>query len=374
MMKVCGGRTEIGEALSALLGIVPPVQTAKPILLNFFLQAEKERLFVEAMDLDIGSRICVEHVEVMEEGALALPANRLASLVREVPDRTITIEAFEDGHGATLQAAGYELKVLGEDPVEFPRVAEFSAEGVCEIDRDSFVENLRRVAVASSHDTARYQLTGVFLEIDGSRLSLTATDGKRLTNDQVAVKNPAEVSGAGIVPNRAVDTILKVVAQGEPQFKLGLGESELRVSFGSGDLSTKLVQGKYPDYRWVFSQQVRAKVAFKRSEMMAAVKAASLMTDKETATIFFLFEDDSCRLTTQAANIGESRIQVPIEMEGDSVGVYFNPNYFIDAMRCFPEEEIRIELGDSDKPCTFRGRQQYRHLIMPLVNEKGAGQ
>ena len=372
-MKVRGDRVELGEALSALLGIVPPVQTAKPILLNFFLLAEKERLFVEAMDLDIGSRICVEHVEVMEEGKLALPANRLASLIREVPDKAITIEGFEEGHGALLQAAGYELRVLGEDPAEFPRVSEFADDGVCEIDRDSFIENLRRVAIASSHDTARYQLTGVLFEIDGSRLSLTATDGKRLTNDQVAIQNPSELTGMGIVPNRAVDTILKVVAQGEPQFKLSLGESELRVSFGSGDLSTKLVQGKYPDYRWVFSQQVRAKVGFKRSEMMAAVKAASLMTDKETATIFFLFEDDCCRLTTQAVNIGESRIQVPVGMEGESVGIHFNPNYFIDAMRCFPEEEIRIELGDGDKPCTFRGRQQYRHLIMPLVNEKGAG-
>ena len=161
-MKVRCDRTELAEALNALLGIVPPTQTSRPILLNFYLRAEDDRLSVEAMDLDIGARMTIEHVEVLEGGELALPAGRLSALVRELPDESINIES--SGTGAFLRAEGYELKVLGEDPEEFPRMPAPSVESFLSVDRDHFVEALRRVAIATSHDPSRYQLTGVLFE------------------------------------------------------------------------------------------------------------------------------------------------------------------------------------------------------------------
>ncbi len=370
-MKVRCDRIELADALNALLGIVPPTQTARPILLNFYLRTDDDRLSVEAMDLDIGARMIIEHVEVLEGGELTLPATRLASLVRELPDRNINIESTDSGHGAYLRAEGYELRILGEDPDEFPRVPSPSVEQYMSVDRDNFLEALRRVAVASSHDPARYQLTGVLFEVEEDRLTLTATDGKRLTNDILRVGNESGATVSGIVPNRAVDVIMKVLGQGDPQFKFTIAEADIHLSFGRGEFSAKMIQGKYPDYRWVLSAKANVKVNAKRSELMAAVKAASLMTDRETSTISFHFGGDACRLTTQAANIGESKIEVPVSIQGGKeVEIRFNPNYFIDAMRCVPDEEVRMEYDDSDKPGTVRGRQNYRHLIMPLVAEK----
>lgn len=370
-MKVRCDRIELADALSALLGIVPPTQTARPILLNFYLRTEDERLTIEAMDLDIGARMTVEHVDVVEGGELALPANRLTSLVRELPDQNIRIESSEDDHGAYLKAEGYELKVLGEDPEEFPRVPTPAVEQFLSVDRDQFLEALRRVAIASSHDPSRYQLTGVFFEVEEDRLTLTATDGKRLTNDSLQVGNESGVVASGIVPNRAVDVIMKLVGQGHPQFRFTIADADIHVSFGRGEFSAKLIQGKYPDYRWVLSCQPHLKVKGKRSELISAVKAASLMTDRETSTIRFRFEGDTCRLTTRAANIGESRIDVPVSIQGDgAVEIRFNPNYVLDAMRCVPDEEVRMEYEAADKPGTIRGRPNYRHLIMPLIAEK----
>ncbi len=370
-MKVRCDRIELADALSALLGIVPPTQTARPILLNFYLRADDDRLSVEAMDLDIGARMTIEHVEVFEDGELALPAGRLTSLVRELPDKNINIEGSESGHGAYLRADGYDLKILGEDPQEFPRVPSPSVEQFMSADRDQFLESLRRVAIASSHDPARYQLTGVFFEVEGDQLTLTATDGKRLTNDVLRIGNESVASASGIVPNRAVDIIMKVISQGDPQFKFSIAEADIHLSFGRGEFSSKLIQGKYPDYRWVLSAQANLRVKAKRSDLVTAVKSASLMTDRETSTIQFHFGGDTCRLTTQAANIGESKIEVPVSSQGDKhIEIRFNPNYFIDALRCVSDEEVRLEFDDSDKPGTSRGRQSYRHLIMPLVAEK----
>ena len=91
------------------------------------------------------------------------------------------------------------------------------------------------------------------------------------------------------------------------------------------------------------------------------------MTDKETATVVFSFEEEKVSLTTRARDIGESRIEVPIKLQGDPVEIRFNPAYFIDALRCVTEEEIRLEFADSGKPGTIRGGQHYRHMLMPLV-------
>ncbi len=374
-MKVRCDRSELSEALGALSGIIPAAQTPKPILLNFHLTAENDQLHVEAMDLDMGSRLTIERAEVSEPGEVTAPAARFASLVRELPDREVQLDGLEGGRGLTVQTDGFELRVLGDDPAEFPRLSSFSGEGARSIDRDEFIESLRRVAVASSHDPARYQLTGVLFEFEEDQLILTATDGKRLTNDRVRIVEGEGEPVAAIVPNRAVDTILKVVAQGTPRFDLSLSENEVQVGFGRGHLSAKLIQGKFPDYRWIMDQQSNLKVMAKRADLLAAVKAASLMTDKETSTISFRFEDSILRLQTKASNIGESNIEVPVEAQGEeAVEIRFNPNYFLDALRCVPEDELRFEFGGGSKPGTLRGRRSYRHLIMPLVNDGPAKQ
>ncbi len=366
-MKIQCDRAELSEALNSLLGIIPPGQKAKPILLNFALRANDERLQVEAMDLDLGAHVTIEHTEVLEGGELALPANRLAALIRELPERKISLEKEDEGFGACLHAGGYDLRVVGVDPAEFPLLPQSEGEDFWRVERDGFVESLRRVAVASSHDSARYQLTGVFFEVESDQLTMVATDGKRLAYDRLRVDNPGDLTVRGIVPNRVVDTLLKVLAQGEPVVEIGLREPDIHVRFGRGGLSAKLIQGNFPDYRLIVAQDTKVKVTVSRGELLAAVKAASLMTSKETASIVFSFDGNVCRLQTNVADIGDSKIEVPVEMQGDAIQIHFNPNYLIDAVRCLPEEEVRVEFSTGEKPATFRGRGNYRHMVMPVL-------
>ena len=366
MLKIRCDRDELAEACSAILSIVPTTQPLKPILLNFHLFTQDGRLFIEATDLDIGARIAVERVEVLEDGALALPAQRLASLVREVPQKEIVLEA-EEGGAALLRAESFEFRLIGDDPAEFPALPALKQEEALNVPREKFIEMLRRVAIAASRDPARYQLTGVFVEVDGDKLIMTATDGKRLTNDYIRIENPSGFAKRGIVPNRAVDALLKVLPQGDTDFGFSLGESELHVAFGSGELTSKLIEGTYPDYKVAVSQKMEVKVTGKRTDFLAAARSAALMTDKETATVIFKFEQDRACMTTQARDIGESRIEIPISLQGEPIDIRFNPAYFIDALRCVTEEEIRFEFLDGAKPGTIRGGQHYRHMLMPLV-------
>ena len=367
-MKVRCDRGELTESLGNVLGIVPATQaTTKPIFQNFYLKTEEGHLVVEATDLDIGARIRLERVEVEEEGELALPAQRFYSVVRELPDKNLVIEGTQEGRGAFLRAGGYEFRMLGEDPREFPRVPGFEVGGSVKVSGDNFAEMLRRVAVAASRDVARFQLTGVFFEVEGDRLTLTATDGKRLTNDHMRIDNPGASSRSAIVPNRVVDVLLKVLTQGQAEVSLVIGDPNFQASFGVGELTAKVVQGSYPEYRIALSFEPRISVTAKKNDLLAAARSAALMTDKETATVLFRFEDEKARLETQATQIGESKIELPIKLEGEPIEVRYNPMYLIDALRCLTDEEVRIEFIEAGKPGAVRGGQHYRHLIMPLV-------
>lgn len=366
-MKVRCDKNELAERLQSVGGIIQSTPTTKPILQDFLLRTDGDELLVEATDLDISARLRLERIEVEEEGQVALDASRLVSLVREIPSSAIVLESLEDGRGAHLRADGYELRLLGHDPAEFPDLAEFAAEGALEVSREKFAEMLRRVGVASSRDTSRYQLTGVFFEITGDRLVMTATDGKRLTNDRMRVENATERSVSGIVPNRAVDALCKVLATGDEIVQLSLLETEIQLSFGHGELLSKLIEGTFPDYQSVLPAEKTSKVTVRRSDLLAAVRSASLVTDRETATIAFRFEPEVIHLESHASDIGESRITVPANLEGDPLEIRFNPVYLIDALRTVNEDQIRMEFAGPARPGTIRGGMHYRHLLMPLV-------
>jgi len=369
-MKLRCDRNELADCLGDVLGIVPATQATKPIFLDFHLKTDASGLLVEATDLDMGARIRLERVEIIEHGDLALPASRFHSLLREIPDKTLTIEAFPDKRGAMLRAGAYEFKMLGEDPRDFPSIPEFAREGFVSASREPFVEMLRRVGVAASRDLTRFQLTGVFFEIDGEQLTMTATDGKRLTNDTMVISNPSRLLASSIIPNRVVDVLLKVLAEGAEDFQFILGDPSFQASFGRGELTAKVIQGTYPDYRPAIQDSPRVKVTAKRSDFLSAAKTAALMTDKNTATVLFRFEDGRACLHTKASEIGESRIEVPVTMQGDPIEVRYNPTYFIDALRCLTDEEVLLEFSDADRPGALRGAEHYRHLVMPLVTMK----
>ena len=367
MLNFRSDRDELADAFGALIGFVPTAQPLKPILLNFHVLSRDKQLLIEATDLDIAARIRVERVEIEEDGELALPAQRLSSLIREIPAKEVAFESVADLAGVDIRATGFEIRLLGQDPGEFPSIPVFDDAAVLDVPRDKFVETLRRVAVAASRDPARYQLAGVYLELDGDSVRMTATDGKRLTHDHFRISGSTDLTGSGILPNRAVDALLKVLPQGETEFRMALGENDLYVDFGIGEMTAKLVQGSFPDYQLAVSQEAKIKVTGKRSDFLTAARSAALMTDKETATVVFRFDDGVASLTTEARDIGESKIEVPIALNGEPVEIRFNPTYFIDALRCVTEDELRLEFQDSGKPGSIRGGQNYRHMLMPLV-------
>jgi DNA polymerase-3 subunit beta len=226
---------------------------------------------------------------------------------------------------------------------------------------------LRRVSIAASREEGRYQLNGVFLEVDGEKLTMTATDGKRLTNDTMRVENETECRASGIVPNPAVEVLLKVLASGDEKFHFVLQPTQIQVSFTHGQISAKLVEGAYPDYQSAIPAEKRSRVSIRRADLLAAVRSASQVTDRETQTLTFKFNGDGATIESHAKDIGDSQIKVPITLEGEPLEIRFSPVYFLDALRTITEEQVRMEFCGNNRAGTIRGGLHYRHLLMPLV-------
>jgi DNA polymerase-3 subunit beta len=365
-MKIRCDRNELLDRLQSISGIVSAT-TTKPILQCCLLKATPERLSLEVTDLDISSRLLVERHEVEEPGMAVLPAARLTSLLRELPGGSVTFETAQDGRSVDVKAESYEFRLLGEDAEEFPDVKGFAAETSLTLQRDKVADMFRRVGIAAARDASRYQLSGVFVEIEDEDLQMTATDGKRLTHDSMRISNPKKICVSAIIPNRAVDALCRILSHGSDEVQLALHETEVQVGFDHGALMAKLVEGTFPEYQSVIPTEVKTRVKARRSELLQAAKGASLVTDKETATIRFRFGDDGIELESKASDIGKSRIQIEAEVQGDPLEIRFNPAFFIDALRTVNDEEVRMEFYGEDKPGAVRDGQNYRHFLMPLV-------
>ncbi len=375
-MKIRCDRGEILEKLGGISGIIPS-NSAKPVLYDFLLRTRNGFLLAEATDLEICGRIQIERVEVLEEGSLALPAAKMLAILREIPASVtgVFLERMADGTSAMLRADGFEFKLFGHEPSEYPVSSDVPPKTEMKVSRDGFAQSLRRVAIASSRDSSRHQLAGVCLEATADRITLTATDGKRLTNDTVRINDPGPERIEAIVPNRAVDAILKILAagdQGNPDenFQLGFTETDIFIRCGPNQLNARLIEGTYPKYQNAFPRETPVKARVRRSELLAAARSAQLMADDQTFTVIFRFEGSQLVIWSSAKSVGETKIQIKALVENGPLQIRFNPSYFIDALRCIDDEEVRMEFASGDRPGILRGGQSYRHLVMPLVVEE----
>ena len=369
-MKIRCDRADLVERLSTIQGIIP-TNTPKPILGDFHLVAEAGRLAAEATDLELSGQVALPKAEIEEEGRMAVPCARLLSIVKEIPEDYVVLATTGDTpYETNLETVGYHFKILGHDPAEFPQSAELEGTRPITVSRSKLHESLRRVAVAASRDPTRYQLNGVFVEVSGGKIHFTATDGKRLTHDSFKPTQDDGLQISAILPNQAVDVFLRVLSSQMIQdetVKLHLSETHVALSTEDTRITSTLIDGLFPDYKSILPAETRLKVRASRSALLHDSKSAALTTDKQTATVLFRFAPEAVVVESNSKDIGESKIEVPVESKGDELEIRFNPVFLIDALRTFEENDVVLELTSADRPTVVKSAQSYLHLVMPLV-------
>ncbi len=341
----------------------------KPILKNFKVIADNERCVLMATDLELGIRIDVAGVVVEEPGEAILPAAKLISILREMRDVEIHLEADIDATRVSGKSVDFEMP--GEDPAHFPDIPIFSDDKYHELTAATMRGMIRRTVFAAASEMARYTMTGALWELEDESVRLVATDGRRLawTQGVASVHGGHSVKGqAPVVPSKALNLLDRNFSDDQESIKVCFRPNEVLFKTERALIYTRLVEGRFPDYKMVLPKKSSAKAILKVEIFGAAVRQAAIMADDEVKKVIFKFSSNKLVLQAQGVTSGKSKVEISIDYDGPVIEISFNPSFVTDLLKVLPSDaEVVLDLIDSVSPALFKFGEDYKYLIMPLT-------
>src|SRR6185503_2236972 len=330
-MNLTIAKEQILNGLQATQNVVS-TRTTLPILSNVLLRAEAGRLELTATDLDVTVTATVE-ANVKSPGATTIPAKKLFGIVRELGTPEIEMEV-DDKNVTSIRSGPSFFKVRGLGAEEFPPMPKLKEDRRITLPQEKVRGMLRKTAFAVSSDETRYVLNGLFFSLKDHKMSMVATDGRRLALVEEEVDISEKSQGDFIVPAKAVNELARLLQdKGDSE----LNFSENQASFALKDekglsilLVTKLIEGTYPNYRQVIPGETKERVPLAREEFLHALKRAEIMTSDKQNSVKLSFSKNNLAITANTPDIGEARETMAINYKGRDLSIAFNPGFLSD--------------------------------------------
>jgi DNA polymerase-3 subunit beta len=345
-----------------------------PILTNILLEAKKGKIELSATDLEIGIK-CSVPAQVKKEGAITIPAKRFSDIVRELPERPVEMEA-EDSQ-MKISSSGIFFKVLGLPAEEFPTLSGVESENRFSLDSQLLRGIVQKTIFANSRDETRYILNGSYLEMETDRIIMTATDGHRLaTVSHKIEKGPKKKIGA-IIPTKALNELNRLLEEpkkveaaiGENQISFSLDlPTEASAQAGGIILSSKLIEGQFPDYKQLIPKKSAKKLSINREKLLKGVRRAALLADARTGAVELLAYSNKLIIRSQTPQVGEAREEMDINYSGEEIRTAYSARYILDILKNISSKEVSLELNEPLSPGVIRpvSKEDYLCVIMPM--------
>lgn len=371
-MKISCDREQLLHAFQTV-ATVAPTRSPKPILQNVKLDAAADGVTLTATDLEIGIRHAVSGIDVQTPGSIVLSVARFGSILRENTDQTLHVES--DGQGTTIRGERSKFQLPAENPAEFPPVAAFSEANFFQIPARLLRELIRRTVFATDNESSRYALGGVKLEFEGNEITAVGTDGRRLakmTGPIAAHGSAAAPQQNTIVPTRAMQLIERAIAPNDAELQMAIRGNEFLVHSPRATISARLLEGRFPDWRKVFpAAGAGEQIELAAGPTHAAVRQAAIVTSEESRGIDFTFGGGSLVLAGKAAEVGQSRVELPIGYDGREITITLDPRFVVDFLKVLDADKtFTIELKDSDSAAMCTTDDGYAYVIMPLARDR----
>lgn len=340
-----------------------PSRDVKPILRNLKISAG-EWLELSATDLETGIIAKVQSAKADQAGDILVPAAKLTAILQEAGTEDVTIE--RSGDNVMVYAGMSEYEMPSEDPKEYPDVPQLDGPAHL-VPAGQLQAMVKRVTFACADESARYAMTGVLVEFDKSEVRLVATDGRRLAVDERdgVLGDGVKAAALTVVPRKAFETAAKLMGMDpDGQAKVQCRPNELLIATERGTLYTRLVEGRYPNWKEVLPKKKAHTVTFVASAMEKAARQAKVMIEKESSRVTLSFTKNKCTLTTKGA--GRAKVEAAVVYDGKGVDVHLASEYLLELLRALPSDaEVTLDIVDGNTPVLFR-LENYRHVIMPL--------
>lgn len=361
-MKFSANKSALFEGLQKVQNVVGTRSTL-PILANVLIEAGKENISLTTTDLDVTVKTSVQ-ANVGKAGSITLPVRRLSSIVRELPDEEIAIEV-DDKNMATVTCGTAYFKVLGIGADDFPEVPEQKDEYGYTISQGTFREMLRKCSYAASSDETRHVLNGVLLSFKQGKLTVVATDGRRLALVEHELDFPAEAETDVILPSKAVMELQHTLgANGD--MKVFAKKNQMMFEFGDTFIASKLIDGTYPNYRQVIPAQCEERITVEREMLATALRRVSLVSTDKSSAVKLNFAKNRLTIVMSSPEVGEARDTIAIKYSGKEISVAFNPEYMSDPLKILDHDEIYVELIDDLSPGVIKCDSPFLYVLMPM--------
>jgi DNA polymerase III subunit beta len=366
-MNLTIAKDQIIHGLQSVQNVVS-TRTTLPILSNVLLEADGNRLKLTATDLDVTVSCSVE-AQIKKGGATTVPVKKLFGIVRELSTNEIEIEVDEKNN-CSIRAGASFYKVNGLAAEEYPPMPKFKDEKKVSLKQETVKSMMRKTSFAISTDESRYVLNGIFMSLKDHKLTMVATDGRRLALVDEEVDVTEQSQGEFIVPAKAVNELNRLLQ--------GTGELEIRYSdnqaaFNLKDdkgfsilIISKLIEGNYPNYRQVIPGDAKERVSLVREEFLHALRRAEIMTSEKSNSVKLTFSKNNLAITANSPEVGEARESIAVNYKGKDMAIAFNPKYMIDPLTALAEDEVFFELIDELSPGVLKINGPFLYVVMPM--------
>lgn len=350
------------EGLSQVQHVVS-TRTTLPILSNVLMEATDGEIRLTTTDLDVGVRGSVS-ADVEATGSTTLPARKLATIVRELPTSEIEFEVNENNI-AHINAGPSFFKILGLSEDEFPPLPDFDEAIVFNVEQKVLKEGLKKTSYAISTDETRYVLNGIFCSFKDQQLTLVATDGRRLAMVDSDLEFPDSQEKEIIVPTKAVNELQRLLADAG-EVKISVSDSQIAFELNGYLLTSKLIEGNYPNFRQVIPGETKHRVTMDRETLREIVHRVSLLTSDKSSSIKMHFTEDNIEVMANSPDVGEARESLPVSYKGDEMSIAFNPEFLMAPLRNLETDEIHLDLIDEMSPGVLRINEPFLYVLMPM--------
>ncbi|MDH7454453.1 DNA polymerase III subunit beta [Luteimonas composti] len=358
-------REALLKPLAQVVNVVERRQTL-PVLANLLTQVSGGQLSLTGTDLEVEmvSRVAVDDAQ---DGETTIPARKLFDIVRALPDGS-KVTLSQSGDKITVQAGRSRFTLSSLPANDFPSVDEVEATERVSVPETALKELIERTAFAMAQQDVRYYLNGLLFDLADKRLRCVATDGHRLALCETALDDAVPTKRQIIVPRKGVQELQRLLEGGDRAVVLEMGRNHIRIKRDDVTFTSKLIDGRFPDYEAVIPIGADREVLIDREALRASLQRAAILSNEKYRGVRLEMSPGLVRINAHNPEQEEAQEEVEAETRVDGLAVGFNVNYLLDALSALRDEQVVLQLRDANSSALVReaSSERCRHVVMPL--------
>jgi DNA polymerase III subunit beta len=362
-MKITAVREDILGPLQNVIGVVERRQTM-PILANVLLSARDNRLAITGTDLEV-ELVASQEVEVQQSGEVTVPGRKLLDIFRALPE-ACSVGLATEGERTTLRAGRSRFTLSSLPASDFPVVEEIGAQQHLTVPQQALRELIDKTHFSMAQQDVRYYLNGMLLETDANVLRAVATDGHRLALCETTLESGAKPSQV-IVPRKGVLELQRLLG-GEGTLELAIGTNHVRAKIGDIRFTSKLIDGRFPEYGRVVPANPTKRVEGDRELLRQSFQRTAILSNEKYRGIRLSVRPGLLTIQAHNPEQEEAEDQVEVSYQGEELEIGFNVTYLLDALSALEGERVEIGLTDPNSSCLVRapGTANAKYVVMPM--------